>query len=92
MRGLFVFSKIPVNNSSYLGFPDDLNKGKVGFFKDEFKGNSIIEFVVMKKNMYFFIVCECQTSHSNMHPQVWDKQIGKGIARATLNKLPTSST
>ena len=37
MRGLFDFGEIPANNLSHLNFPDDPNKGKVRFFKDETK-------------------------------------------------------
>ena len=86
LRGLFDFSEIPANHSSYLGAPDDPNRGKVGFFKDETKGNPIIEFVALKPKMYSFKVCECQEFGSDAQPRVWDKQVGKGIARATLKK------
>ena len=86
MRVLFDFSEIPANHPSHLSFPDDPNKGKVGFFKDETKGNPIIEFVALKPKMYSFKVCECQTVDSNTQPRVRDKQVGKGIARATLRK------
>ena len=51
VRGLFDFSEIPADHFSHLGFFDDLNKGKVGFFKDETKGNPIIEFVALKPKM-----------------------------------------
>ena len=80
LRSLFDFSEIPANHPSHLGFPDDPNKGKVGFFKDETKGNPIFEFVALKPKMYSFKVCECQTADSNTQPRVWDKQFGKGIA------------
>ena len=84
MRSLFDFSKIPANHLSFLGTPNDPKRGKVGFFKDETKGNPIIEFVALKPKMYSFKVCECQEFGSNAQPRVWDKQVGKGIARATL--------
>ena len=84
LRGLFDFSKISENHPSCLGTLDDLNKGKVGFFIDETKGNPITEFVALKPKMYSFKVCECQEFGSNTQPQMWDKQVGKGIARATL--------
>ena len=86
LRGLFDFSEIPAKHPSNLGFPDDLNTNNVGFFKDETKGNPIIEFVALKPKMYLFKVCKCQTADSNTQPQAWDKQVGKGIARATLKK------
>ena len=34
--------------------------------------------------MYSVKVCECQEFGSNIQPRVWDKQVGKGLARATL--------
>ena len=86
LRRLFDFSEIPANHPSCLGTPDDTNKGKVGFFKDETKGNPITEFVALKPKMYSFKVCECQEFGSNAQPRVWNKQVGKGIARATLKK------
>ena len=36
--------------------------------------------------MYSFKVCECKEFGSNFQPRVWEKQVGKGIARATLKK------
>ena len=36
--------------------------------------------------MYSFKVSECHAFGSNVQPRVWDKQVGKGIARATLMK------
>ena len=86
LQSLFDFIEIPANHPSCLGTPNDPNKGKVGFFKDETKGNPIMEFVALKPIMYSFKVCECQEFGSNAQPRVWDKQVGKGIARATLKK------
>ena len=86
LRGLFDFSEIPANHPCCLGTHDDPNRGKVGFFRDETKGNPITEFVALKPMMYSFKVCECQEFGSNAQPRVWDKQVGKGIARATLKK------
>ena len=86
LHGLFDFSEIPANHPSHLGFPDDHNKCKVGFLKDETKGNPIIEFVAQKPKMYSFKVCECQTADSNTQPRMLDKQVGNSIARAALRK------
>ena len=86
MQNLFDFSESPANHPSHLGFPDHPHKGIVGYFKDETKGNPIIEFVALKQKMYSFKVCGCQAFGSNVQPRVWDKQVGKGIARATLKK------
>ena len=86
LRSLFDFSEIPANHPSCLGTPDDPNRSKIGFFKDETTGNQITELVALKPKMYSFKVCECQEFGSNAQPRVWDKQVGKGIARATLKK------
>ena len=91
LRSLFDFSEIPANHPSCLGTPNDSNKGKVGFFKNETKGNPITEFVALKPKMYSFKVCECQEVGSNAQPRAWDKQVGKGIARATLKKNNSSA-
>ena len=86
MRGLFDFSEISANHFNYFGFPDDRNKGTIGLFKNKTTGNPIIKFVVFKLKMYFIEVCKCETPDSNTQPQMSDKQVGKGIARAMLMK------
>ena len=68
LRRLFDFSEIPANHPSCLGTFGDPNKGKVGFFKDETKGNPITEFVALKPKMYSFKVFECQKFGSNAQP------------------------
>ena len=70
LRGIFDFSEIPANHPSHLGAPDDPNRGKVGFFKNETKGNPITEFVAFKPKMYSFKLCECQEFGSNAVPRV----------------------
>ena len=86
LLGIFDFNKIPANHPNFLGAPDDPNRGKVGYLKDETKGNPITEFVALKPKMYSFKVCECQEFGSNTQPRVWDKHFCNGIARATLLK------
>ena len=86
LRGLFDLSEIPANHLSHLIFSDDPNNSEVGFFKDEIKSNPIIEFVSLKTKMYSFKVCECKLPDSNTQRRMWDKQVGKGIAQATLRK------
>ena len=70
LLGLFDLSEIFANHPSHHGFPDDPNKSKVGFFKDETKGNPIIEFVALKPKMYSVKVCECQTADSHTQPRM----------------------
>ena len=86
LRNLFYFSDISATHPSHLGFPNDPHKEIVGYFKDETNGNPIIELVALKPKMYSFKVWECQTYGSNVQLRVWDKQVGKGIARVTLKK------
>ena len=87
LRNLFDFSEILANHPGHLGFPDDPHKGIVNYFKVDTNGNPIIEFVALKPKMYSFKVCECQAFGSNVQPRVWDKQVGKSVAQATLKKI-----
>ena len=59
LQRLFDYSVIPANHPSCFGTPYDPNRRKVGFFKDETKGNSLTEFVALKPKIYNFKVCNC---------------------------------
>ena len=43
----------------------DFHAGKVGYFKDETKGNSIVEFIGLRPKMYSFTVCDASS------PSLW---------------------
>ena len=57
LRAAFDFSEIPLGHRIGLGCPDDPNGGVVGYFKDECKGDPIVEFVGLRPKMYSFTVC-----------------------------------
>ena len=85
LRALFDFSKIPVGHPCGLGDPLDPHADEVGFFKDELKGDPIVEFVALKPKMYSFTTCKATLSKDQ--PRIVEKQVGKGIARAALRRL-----
>ena len=59
LRNAFDFSEISTGHLSNLGRGNaDLHAGEVGYFKDETKGNPIIEFVGLRPKMYSFTVCD----------------------------------
>ena len=58
LRGLFDFSKIPVGHPCGLGDPHDPHADEVGYFKDEMKGDPIVEFIALKPKMYSYTVCK----------------------------------
>ena len=59
LRNAFDFSEISNGHLTNLGRNNaDLNAGEVYYFKDETKGNPIIEFVNLRHKMYSFTVCD----------------------------------
>ena len=84
LRPMFDFSEIPADHPSHLGCPTEEQAGQVGYFKDEQKGNPIIEFVALKPKMYSLRTATCLPENSKETPKIWSKQVGKGIARAAL--------
>ena len=59
LREAFDFSEISPGHLSNLGRAGArLHAGEVGYFKDETKGDLIVEFVGLRPKMYSFTVCE----------------------------------
>ena len=56
------------------------------YLSDETKGKPIVEFVGFKPKMYFIKVCDSVIGDAQ--PRLTTKQVGKGIARATLKHIP----
>ena len=57
LRDAFDFSEIDNGHLSNLGGGNaNLHAGEVGYFKDETKGNPIVEFVGLRPKMYSFTV------------------------------------
>ena len=56
------------------------------YLYDETKGKSIVEFVGLKPKMYSIKICDALIG--DVQPRLTTKQVGKGIARATLKHIP----
>ena len=58
-RNAFDFSEISNGHFSNVGRGNaDLHVGEVGYFKDETKGNPIVEFIGLRPIMYSFTMCD----------------------------------
>jgi len=86
LREMFDFSKIPQGHPSGCSDPQDPHADEIGYFKDELKGDPIVEFVGLKPKMYSFTYCK-STLDLDVRPPIIEKQVGKGIARPTLKTL-----
>ena len=66
-----------------------LHAGKVGYFKDETKGNPIIKFVNMRPTKYSFTVCEASELIARLKylMDVRYKAVAKGVARSQIKRL-----
>ena len=89
-RDAFDFSEISNGHLSNLGRGNaDLHAGEVGFFKDETKGNPIVEFVGLRYKMYSFTVCDASEPIPGVnYPQdVQNKAVAKGVARSQIKRF-----
>jgi len=86
LRDAFDFSEIPANHLSGLGCPKDPHAGEVGYFKDECKGDPIVEFVGLRPKMYSFTVCKA-TLPGTPITELKHKAVAKGITRANISTL-----
>ena len=90
LRNVFDFSEISNGHLSNLGRGNaDLHAGEVGFFKDETKGNPIVEFVDLRPKMYSFTVCDASVPISgvNYPMDVRLKAVAKGVARSQIKRF-----
>ena len=90
LRDAFDFSEISNNQLSNLKRGNaDLHAGEVGNFKDETKGNPIIEFVGLRPKMYSFTVCDASEPIPgvNYRMDVRHKAVGKGVARSQIKRF-----
>ena len=77
----FDFSEISNGHLSNLGRGNaNLHAGEVGYFKDETKGNPIVEFVGLRRKMYSFTVCDASEPipRVNYPMDVRHKAVAKG--------------
>ena len=89
-RNAFDFSEISNGHLSYLGRGNaDRHAGEVGYFKDETKGNSIVEFVGLCYNMYSFTVCDASEliPGLNYPMDVRHKAVATGVARSQIRRF-----
>ena len=85
LRDAFDFSEISKGHLSNLGSGNaNLHDGEVGYFKDETKGNPIVEFVGLRPKMYSFTVCDASEPNQrvNYPMDVRHKAVAKGVARS----------
>ena len=82
------FSDIPASHPSGIGTCTNLKAGVLGIFKDENNGNPIVEFVGLRPKIYFYSVCEAQSSCSEpLPPIIKTKQTAKGISRSAKRTI-----
>ena len=85
----FDFSEIGPGHLSDLGrYCGHYHAGEVGCFKDETKGDPIIEFVGLRPKMYLFTVCEASEPIGVYYPMdVRHKAVAKGVARSRIKRF-----
>ena len=89
LRDAFDFSEIEHTHLSQLRGPNgDIHGGEVGYFKDETKGDPIVEFVGLRIRMYSFTVCRATkyTKGLNCNVAMRNKHVAKGISRSQIKR------
>ena len=90
LRDAFYFSEISNCHLSNIGRNNaDLHAEKVGYFKDETKGNPIIEFVGLRRKMYSFTVCDASEPilGVNYPMDITHKAVAKGVAFSQIKRF-----
>ena len=90
LRDAFDFSEISPGHLSNLGRAGaGLHAGEVGYFKDETKGDPIVEFVGLRPKMYSFTVCEASEPIPGLNypMDVRHKAVAKGVARSQIKRF-----
>ena len=66
-----------------------LHAGEVGYFKDETKGDPIVEFVGLSPNIYSFTGCEASESipKLNYPMEVRHKAVSTGVTRSQIKRF-----
>ena len=85
LRDAFDVSEINNGHLSNLGRSNaDLHAGDVGYFKDETKGNPIVEFIGLRLKMYLFTMCDASQPIPvvNYPMDITHKAVAKGVARS----------
>ena len=90
IRDAFDFSKINNGYLSNFGRANaNLHAGDVGYFKDETKGNPIIESVGLHPKMYSFTVCDPSKPIQGVNYPMYvrQKEVAKGVARSQIKRF-----
>ena len=90
LQDSFDFSEISPRPRSNLGRAGaKLHSGEVGYFKDETKGDPIVEFVGLRPKMYSFTVCEAfkLILGLNYPMDVRHKAVAKGVAGSQIKRF-----
>ena len=86
----FDFSEISSGYLSNLGsVGGNHHAGEVGYFKDETKGDPIIEFVGLRPKMYSFTVCHADEPIPGLNypMDTWHMAVAKGVSRAQIKRF-----
>ena len=87
---VFDFSEIEHTHISQLSDPRaDVHGDEVGDFKDETKGDPIVEFVGLRLKMYLFTVCRDTkyTQGLNYEVEIRNKNLAKGISPFQIRRF-----
>ena len=89
LRDAFDFSEISPGHLSNLGRAGaGLHAGEVGYFKDETKGDTIVEFVGLRPKMYSFTVCEASEPIPGLnYPMDVRHMVANGMARSQIKRF-----
>ena len=82
------FSDVSSNHPSRLHSDD--HAGEVGYFKNECKGNPIVEFVALKPKMYSFTIMDAEEYDPHLpveEVQLKHKAVAKGVSRANIKQF-----
>ena len=90
LRDAFDFSEISTGDLSNLGRAGaGLHAGEVCYFKDETKGDPIVEFVGLRPKMYSFTACEASEPIPGLNypMDVRHKALAKGVTRSQIKRF-----
>ena len=86
--GAFDFSTVSYLHPTYLHNVN--HEGEVGYFKDECKGDPVVEFVALRPKMYSFTVMDARDPDPRLPPLpviLKHKAVAKGISRANIKRF-----
>ena len=89
LRDAFDFSKIDQTPFSASRSRSRFHGGEVGYFKDETKGDPIVEFVGLRPKMYTFTECRAlkYTPKHNDEVEMLYKNVATGISKFQIRRF-----